>query len=324
MKDKSKNSLAVLIALLTVYIVWGSTYLAIRIGLDGWPPFMLGATRFIVAGIILWFLGWRRKESFPKKWVELRTAIIAGFLMLTLGNGMVVWSEQYVTSGMTAVIIATVSLWMMGLESLRPGGEPMSWAKFFGAVIGLAGVATLMADELFNGRDANVFIGQLALLGASFAWAAGSIYSKHAPMPKSTLMGSSVQMLAGGFALLILAGYNGEYTEFDASAALSGRSLWALIYLTIFGSCIAFTAYTWLLRHSSPALASTYAYVNPVVAVFLGAIILDEPVTMKLILGSALVLLSVFVIQRARMRLAARLKHAALPSQPVVEVENER
>ena len=183
--------------MLTVYIVWGSTYLAIRVGLDGWTPFMMGATRFIIAGFVLMLLGWRRHESFPKSWPELRTASVAGFLMLTLGNGGVVWAEQYVTSGMTAVIIATVSLWMMGLESLRPGGEPMSWAKFLGAVIGLAGVATLMADELFNGHDKNIFIGQLLLLVASLAWAAGSIYSKHAPMPKSTLMGSAVQMLAG-------------------------------------------------------------------------------------------------------------------------------
>ncbi len=323
MKNKSKSSAAVLVALLTVYIVWGSTYLAIRVGLDGWTPFMMGATRFIIAGFILMLLGWRRHESFPKAWPELRTAFFAGFLMLTLGNGGVVWAEQYVTSGMTAVIIATVSLWMMGLESLRPGGEPMSWAKFFGALIGLLGVAILMAGELFNDHNRNVFIGQLFLLAASLAWAAGSIYSKHAPMPKSTIMGSAVQMLAGGFALLIFAGFSGEYTKFDSNDAFSGRSLWAVIYLTIFGSCIAFTAYTWLLRHSSPALASTYAYVNPVVAVFLGAMILDEPVTVKLIVGSVLVLLSVFVIQRARMQLAARKKHSALSSEPLVEADNE-
>lgn len=296
---------AVLSALLIVYLVWGSTYLAIRLGLDGWPPFLLAGCRFITAGLIMLGLGWWRKEPMAWSWAQLRTVIITGIFMLAIGNAGVVYAELYVASGVVALIVATVSLWMMGLEALRPGGERMSWAKFGGAILGLGGVAALMAPNLTNGHNEKAFMAQMLLLGSSLAWAGGSIYSKHAPMPTSTIKSSAGQMLSAGITLMFMAYGAGEFSKFDSSRAF-GAPLWALLYLIIFGSCLAYTAYAWLLRHSSPALASTYAYVNPVVAVVLGALFLDEPVTAWLMVGSVMVLVSVFVIQHARMRLAAR------------------
>lgn len=309
-KQPHQRRVTVVVALLTVYIVWGSTYLAIRIGLDGWPPFMLAGSRFVAAGSALWLFGLWRKQPLPQSWPQLRTVIISGLLMLTCGNAGVVWAELYVASGMTAVIVATVSLWMMLLEALRPGGERMTWAKFGGAVVGLVGVSVLMAPHLSNSHNSpsgswdKALLGQFILLGASLSWAMGSIYSKHAPMPRSNIMGSAVQMLAAGVALFVMAGSTGEFAQFDLSRA-TGAPLFALLYLIALGSCVAFTAYTWLLRHTSPALASTYAYVNPVVAVILGTLVLDEPVTPYLIAGSFLVIASVLAIQHARMRLAA-------------------
>lgn len=318
-KQPHQRSATIGVALLTVYIVWGSTYLAIRIGLDGWPPFMLAGSRFVTAGLVLFFFGSWRKEPVPQSWPELRTLIISGLLMLTIGNAGVVWAELYVASGMTAVIVATVSLWMMFLEALRPAGERMTWAKFGGAVVGLVGVTVLMAPHLANGHSGKALLGQIILLVASLSWAAGSIYSKHAPMPRSNIMGSSVQMLAAGMALFIMAGSSGEFALFDSRRA-TGAPLVALLYLITLGSCVAFTAYTWLLRHTSPALASTYAYVNPVVAVILGAMVLDEPVTLWLIAATALVVASVLIIQQARMRLLAAKRSG--PPAPIRQVEN--
>ena len=306
METSKGGRIAVIVALLTVYLVWGSTYLAIRVGLDGWPPFLLAGSRFVIAGALLLLFGCLRKEPLPRSWPQARTVMITGVLMLAMGNAGVVWAELYVASGVVALIIATVSLWMMALESLRPGGERMTWAKFGGALLGLSGVALLMAPNLSNNHtNDQALLAQIILLGTSLSWAAGSIYSKHAPMPKSTIMSSGAQMLVAGFVLCVLAAATGEFAEFRLERA-AGAPLWALLYLIVFGSCLAYTAYMWLLRHSSPALASTYAYVNPVVAVILGALLLNEPVTAWLIAGSVLVLASVFVIQHARMRLAAR------------------
>jgi len=304
------QSLKVAVALLTVYLVWGSTYLAIRIGLDGWPPFLLAATRFITAGLLLLMFGFLRHEPLPTAWLQWRTLIITGVLMLTIGNACVVWAELYVASGMVAVIVGTASLWMMLLDAMRPKGERMTWAKLAGAILGLAGVAVLMAPQLANGGNDHALWGQLVLLGGSLSWAFGSVYSKHAPMPRSNVVGSGVQMLVAGFVLFVLATATGELASFDGHRVL-GAPLWAVSYLITFGSCVAFTAYSWLLRHTGPALASTYAYVNPVVAVLLGTMLRHEPVTHGLLLGSALVLLSVFAIQRARVKLAAQLAREA-------------
>jgi len=295
------SRLAVLSALLIVYLVWGSTYLVIRIGLEAWPPAIMGAVRFTLAGCLLVLWGRLRREPWPSAWPQVRTAAIAGVLMISAGNFSVVWAEQYVPSGMTAVIIATVSLWMIMLEGLRPGGERVTLMKVLGVTIGLAGVAVLMSLELRNGQNRNAVIGQIGLLLGSLSWAAGSIYTRHAPGPKSHILSSALQMLAGGFGLFLLAGIRGEFARFEL-ARLAGEPLWAMAYLIVFGSALAFTAYIFLLHRTGPALASTYAFVNPVVAVILGALILNEPVTIWLIVGAALVILSLIVIQQAKLR----------------------
>ncbi|MDZ7292259.1 MAG: EamA family transporter [candidate division KSB1 bacterium] len=298
--------LAILAALLIIYLVWGSTYLAIRIGLEGWPPALMAGTRFVIAGALLLVVGRLRHEPWPQSWAQIRTVTIAGILMITIGNFSVVWAELFVPSGMTAVIVATVSLWMIILEGLRPNGEPVTLAKLFGVIIGLTGVAVLMMPELNGGQSRNALVGQFGLLLGSLSWAAGSIYTRHAPIPKSTTIGSALQMLAGGLVLLFISEIRGEFAEFEF-ALIVGKPLFAIAYLIVFGSAIAFTAYIFLLHRAGPALASTYAFVNPVVAVILGTIILDEPVTPWLLAGTVLVILSLAVIQQAKLRKLARL-----------------
>jgi drug/metabolite transporter (DMT)-like permease len=295
----SKRNIA--LALLVVYLVWGSTYLAIRIGLEAWPPALMGGARFTVAGMLLLMWGRFRNEPWPNAAVQIRTVAIAGILMFSVGNFSVVWAEQFVPSGMTAVIIATVSLWMIILEALRPGGERLSLAKMLGIAIGLGGVAVLMAPELNGAQNQNALLGQVGLLIGSLAWAAGSIYTRHAPIPRSNTISAGMQMVIGGLLLICLSGLIGEFESF-AWHKVGSKPFWAMIYLTLFGSALAFTAYTFLLRHASPVLASTYAFANPVVAVVLGTIILDEPVTAYLLAGSILVIIALVVIQQARAR----------------------
>lgn len=295
------SKFAILAALLIVYLVWGSTYLFIRIALAAWPPAMLGGIRFVAAGMLLLLWAALRREPWPKVGRQIRAVAIAGVLMITGGNFSVVWAEQYVPSGMTAVIIGTVSLWMIVLEGLRPGGERVTLLKLIGVAVGLAGVAVLMTPELRNGQSHNAMRGQIGLLFGSLSWAAGSIYMRHTPTPKSPLIGPGLQMLAGGAGLLSLAGIRGEFMAFDWARVI-GKPLWAMAYLTVFGSALAFTAYIFLLHRTGPALASTYAFVNPVVAVLLGTLILDEPVTIWLLMGTVLVIVSLIIIQQEKLR----------------------
>lgn len=296
MAEERPKDAAIWAALAAVYIIWGSTYLAIRFAVATLPPFLMAGTRFLVAGAILY--AWRRSLGFARptgrQW---RAAFVVGGLMLLGGNGGVVWAEQYVESGTAALIVATVPFWMVLLDWLRPGGSPPRAGVWAGILVGLGGVTLLLGSPDAGSR---YVAGWAVLVLASIAWSAGSIYSRGASLP-APLLATGMQMLAGG-ALLLLAGLlAGEAGRVDP-ATVSARSILALVYLIVFGSLLGYSAYVWLLRVATPALASTYAYVNPAVAVFLGWLLAGERLTGRILLASAVIVGAVALITRGRRR----------------------
>ena len=286
-------------AFAAVYLVWGSTYLAIRFAVETIPPFLMAGSRFVLSGLIL--LAWARwfeRAPVPSR-VDWRTGLISGGLLLLGGNGAVAWSEQRVPSGIAALLVAIVPLWMVLLEWLRPGGRRPTVAVFAGVSLGLVGLLLLVGPDALRGHGGSDAVGAVVLVLASLSWAAGSLYTKWAPRASSGTIGAGTQMLAGG-ALLIIAGLAfGEPSHLDL-ARVSSRSFLGFLYLVTFGSLIGFTAYLYLLAHTTAAKAATYAYVNPVVAVLLGWAIGHEPVTTRTLLAAAVILAGVAIITVTR------------------------
>jgi drug/metabolite transporter (DMT)-like permease len=299
---------AVAIALATVYLVWGSTYAAIRVALDGLPPLLLGGTRFLAAGLLLMLFALAAGYPRPGR-RQVRDASFAGVLLLACGNGGVVWAEQHVATGLAAIIIATAPLWIVGLDALHPRGERLTSGVVLSFLLGLAGVALLMAGGIVLGQDRGFWLGVAALLFAAFAWALGSIYARHAEPPVSYAWYTAIEMLAGGAVLTLAGTWRGDWSSVDPRALL-GPPLWGQLYLVFFGSLLAFSAYVWLLRAAPPALVATYAYVNPVVAIALGILLFGESLDGWTVAGSVVILISVVLAQLARQR-----KRAAVPSQ---------
>ena len=288
---------SILAALLTVYVIWGSTYLAIRFAVETLPPFLMASVRFLVAGAVLY--GWRRARGFPRPTgAQWRAATVVGGLMLLGGNGGVVWAEQWVESGTAALIVASVPLWMVLLDWLRPGGVAPRRAVWVGILVGLAGVGILMGGPRAEGEMQ--LAGGIVLVLASISWAAGSLYSRRAVLP-APLLATGMQMLAGGALLLVASIVTGDLAGLDPGS-FSLKSVLALVYLIVFGSLISFSSYVWLLRVTQPSVASTYAYVNPVVAVFLGWLLAGEALTPRVILASAVIVGGVALITTARAR----------------------
>ncbi len=289
----------ILLAYLSVFVIWGSTYLAIRIGVRDVPPALFAGLRFVIAGSAMLVYGKFTGRIMPAKLDHLRTLSIVGIFLLVGGNGLVTWSEQWVDSGLAALIIATVPLFMSSIDSLTPGGHRLSPLGWFGILIGFAGVVVLVSPSLGLTEGEQIEpAGIVGLVCASFFWSVGSVYSKRRAVGGDIFMNSAVQMLAGGIVLLIVGLLTGEgvRAQFTASGVLS------LLYLIIFGSIIGFTSYAYLLRHVPPAKASTYAYVNPIVAVLLGALVLSEPLDARIAIAAAVILGGVAIVQSARMR----------------------
>lgn len=299
-------------ALITVYIVWGSTYLAIRFAVDTLPPFLMAATRFLIAGGILF--GWRMLAGDAKPVrIEWRSAIIVGLLLLVGGNGGVVWAEQFVPSGVAALIVGTAPIWMVLIDALRPNGRKANWQTWAGVIVGFIGIVFLISPwEVRENNPELDTLGILALLLAAFLWAIGSLYSRGAKLPDSPLLGTGMEMLAGGVGLLILGIFNGEWARLDPGA-FSARSIWSLIYLIFIGALLGFAAYTWLLRNAPTPLVATYAYVNPLVAVILGSLLAAEPLTPKIIVTALIVVGSVGLINTARVQ-----PKKIIPSEPII------
>lgn len=273
-----------------VYFVWGSTYLAIRIGVATLPPALFASARFLAAGLLLAAYAHLAGQRFPRQRAEWKTIAVAAVFLLVGANGLVVWGEQWVPSNQAALIAATVALWLAGLGALGPQGESFSRRRLIGLLTGFAGVAVLMWPA--DGFVLTHFSAQLAILLAAMSWAAGSIYMKRRQPATPPLMAAAMQSLVGG-ALLGLIGFaDGEAARWVWNA----EALTALTYLIVFGSCLAYAAYVWLLHEVSPTALGTYAYVNPVVAMVLGGWWLGESLNAYQLAGMLVVLLGVVLV----------------------------
>jgi drug/metabolite transporter (DMT)-like permease len=292
MSEKARAPmLKVAIALAAVYLIWGSTYLAIRFAIETLPPFLMAAARFLFAGGLLY--GWARFRGAPRpNLTHWRSAALIGFFLLLAGNGGVVWAEQRVDSGLAALLVSTEPLWIVLLVWLRPGGDRPGLRVVTGLLLGFAGLVLLVKPSPTGGVDP---LGAAVIVVAALSWAWGSLYGQRAKLPESPLLTTGMQMLCGGGLLSLASLVAGEPAGFDP-AAVSMKSVLALVYLMVFGSLVAFTAYVWLLRSASPVLVSTYAYVNPVVAVLLGWALAGEPLTGGTLIAAAVILSGVALI----------------------------
>jgi len=294
MNHRPPSSVGIWVAIISVYLVWGSTYLAIRFAVQTIPPFLMAGVRFLISGSVLYLI--RRAWGDPKPTgQEWRSASIAGIFLLVGGNGGVVWAEQWVVSGVTALLVATTPLWMISIDTLHPHGRKSGPWVMVGVILGFAGISILI-HPFQSMRQGDIhLIGALVLILASLFWSVGSLYSRQAKLPSSPLLGTGMEMLAGGGGLLLLGILSGELSQLSWGS-ISQESWLGLIYLIVFGSWIGFTAYTWLLRSAPTPLVSTHAYVNPIVAVFLGYFIAEEPLTFRILVAMVLVVGSVALI----------------------------
>ncbi len=285
-----------------IYLIWGSTFLAILFAIETLPPFLMAGMRFLVAGSLVY--AWSRLVNgtgAPSRAQWLAAAAV-GVLLLVGGNGLLVWSEQRIPSGVAALLVGTVPCFMALIDWLRPGGLRPSGYVFAGLLLGLVGLFWLVGPDTLIGGGRADFIGAAVVVLGSFSWALGSIYSRHARTPASPFLSTAMQMLAGGAVLLLLSVLLGEPWAFDARA-VSLRSAFGLLYLIVLGSIVAFSAYIWLLRVSTPARVSTYAYVNPVVAVLLGWALAGEELTLRIGVAAAIIVSGVALITLAPKKL---------------------
>ena len=281
-------------AFAAVYLVWGSTYLAIAIGIESFPPLLLAAIRHSLVGLVLYaFLRW--KTRIRPTGAQWRTAIVTGILLLLIGNGGVCMAEQTVPSGVAALLVAMVSFWMVIVDWLRPGGMRPLPRVVASLILGFGGLVLLVGPAQLGGSGRVNPLGVGILVLASFAWACGSIYSKHSAMPSSPLLGVAMQSLAGGASLWIAGLLAGEGRHLHLSV-IPLKSWLALAYLALFGSGIGFTAYIYILKRSTAARVGTYAFVNPVVALFLGWIVAGETITLRTGLAAAIILTAVLLV----------------------------
>lgn len=303
------------LALLSLYIVWGSTYLAIRITVETIPPFLSAGIRFLISGAILMI--WRRAagDALPTKRQWRSTAIVGIFLLLG-GNGLLSFAEQFVTSSVSALIIGSMPMWLVMIEALRPGGVKPNWLAILGLLIGFGGIFLLVGPSELTG-DSQILdpLGVGALLAAAFLWSVGSIYSRNTDMPDSTLMATGAEMLTGSMALFAVSGLAGEWSGFNF-ANVTTNSWLGLIYLIMIGSLIGFVSFGWLLKNAAISLVATYAYVNPLVAVFLGAWLADEIINTRILVAGLIIIGSVVLINQAKTGKVKSLKQESV--QPAV------
>lgn len=290
----SKAKLA--LAFAALYTIWGSTYLAIKFAIETIPPYLMSTGRFILSGAILYL--WSRWRGSPapsrRQW---RDGAIVGTLLLAGGNGAVGWAEQKVPSGITALLVASVPMWAVVIDWARPRGKRPSLIVALGLLIGLAGVAILAAPQ-FGGAIPGAGIGAIVLILGSISWAAGSIYSRQSDRPSSALMSTALQMIAGSASLFLVAIILGELPRLHF-AEITMKSFLGWAYLVTFGALVGFTAYAYVLRETTPAKATTYAYVNPIVAVLLGWGFASEPITMRTLVAAGIILAGVAMISLA-------------------------
>lgn len=290
----------IIAAFAAIYVIWGSTYLAIRFAIDSIPSFMMAGTRFLLAGALLYALARRGGATRPSR-IHWRGALIQGGLMFLIANGAIVKAEHVVPSGVTALIIATVPLWvaLLGWLFFREGRPDLRLA--IGLVIGMGGIALLVVPGDFLSGEHVDLGGTLLLLISAFSWATGTLSSRRLPAPSTPLMGAALNMMAGGVLLLVLSLASGEFATFVPSA-VTMESLVSFVYLITFGSVVAFGSYMYLLSVVAPSRVATYAYVNPLIAVFLGWFLGEEDLTARTLVGAAVIVTAVVMITSRRKR----------------------
>jgi drug/metabolite transporter (DMT)-like permease len=288
------SRLALLLAFFCIYIVWGTTYLAVRYAVADIPPLIVAGVRHISAGAVL--LAWACARGFRPTWREWRASVILGILYFVCGHGSLHWAETVVPSGWAALLIASEPIWIAVMAAAVSHGERLTGKTLIGLLLGIAGVAMLVGEESAMGQRAMV-IGSIAIILGTVAWSVGVMYALKAPLPRNALARAGMPEIVGSLILIGLAGLTGEFSGFHL-AAISARSAWSLLYLITFGSILTFTAYTWLLDHVSPTLVSTHTYVNPVIAVFVGWLWAGELVNSRVIAAGVLTLLAVYMISR--------------------------
>ena len=288
----------VLLAFATLYVVWGSTYLAIRIAVASWPPLLMASVRFATAGTILYVVQRARGVPAPDRrgW---GAAAIVGALLLLMGNGAVSWAEQWVPSGITALIVASVPLWMTLLPWVARRGPAPRPLVLLGVGVGLTGVGVLLgigASRAARAPDGASLWGPLALVGGCLTWSVGSLWSRRLPLPRAPFMATAAEMLAAAPMLFAASLARGELGTASAAAMLTPRALGALAYLVLFGSIAGFGSYVWLLKNVTPARVSTYAFANPLIAVFLGWALLAEPLAPRTYAATLIIVISVAAV----------------------------
>jgi drug/metabolite transporter (DMT)-like permease len=320
------STVAVVAALATVYVLWGSTYLGIAVMIETMPPLLAAGARYgtaglIILGVLVAHARFRRDASLERPTAtQWRTAAIVGTLLLLGGNGGVVLGELFIPTGVAAVLVATVPIWLAVFDAAITRQRP-SGLVIGGLVAGIGGVAVLLVPVAGFGELEP--IGIILVLGGAIAWAIGSLYSRYGPLPRSALLATGMQMLLGGMALTLGGVLLGEVGRTDV-AAFSTRSVVAFVYLIVFGSIVAFTAYTWLLANVPVSTVATYAYVNPIVAVALGAVFYAEPITPRTLLAGALIIGAVVAMVSGRPRTSAEpAPHRPRPIAPIVRPDPE-
>lgn len=295
---------ALILAFAAIYLIWGSTYLGIRVAVESMPPFLMAGARFLIAGGLLFAFLKLRGAPWPTAYQWRANAIIGIFLLLG-GNGLVVWAEQTIPSGITALLIGVSPLFIVLTEWAWPGGLRPTAITMGALLLGFAGVTWLAAPWQSTDHGGLNAGGIIAILSACVFWAIGSIYSRHAKHGADPFVASSLQMLGGGMALLFAAVLHGDFGRLDFPG-ITPRAWGAFAYLIFAGSLVGFSTFVWLMKHSTPARVSTYAYVNPVVAVFLGWLLLDEPIGPRTLVSSAIIVTAVAIITVQKSRPPAK------------------
>ena len=288
-----KYGLKAYLAWLTICIVWGTTYLAIRIGVSDLPPMLFAGIRWIIAGILMTILLNLRQYKLPRL-KDIKHLAVVGILLLGIANGLVVVAEQWLPSGLTALILSTLPFWVVGLEYFLPNAPKINWFIIAGLLLGTFGVILIFARDLNITLDINILYGGLSLLGAVIAWSIGSVYWKYKKIEVRPLMGASVQMLIAGILQTALGFILGEQNNFH----LTQTSTLALGYLIVFGSMLGYASYIYSVTNLPLSLVSTYAYINPVIAILLGWYFLNEPLTVTVFIAAGLILIGVALVKR--------------------------
>jgi drug/metabolite transporter (DMT)-like permease len=295
----------------SIYIIWGSTYIAIKFAVETLPPYLMAGTRFLTAGALLWIALALRGAAPRPTWRQFRAAAFIGMILLAGSNGFVTWSEQWAPSAIAALIIGTVPLWMVLLDWMLNRRSTPSLHVFLGLAVGFSGVALLTSQNM-QGEQAVAVWPIAGLLFACVLWAYGSLRSRRVDQGASLMVASAMQMVGGGACMIVLGTIFGEWGRVDIDA-VTAKSVLSWSYLIVFGSLIGFTSYVWLLRHASPTAVSTYAYVNPIVAVFLGWSLGNEPITAMTLLAGTMIVGAVVLMTRRSRALPAPKPGAAAP-----------